>query len=92
MENHARTTIGYETLLTRHFHGYPPPRPLAEIDAEIRSLKEKIQRLLREVTAFVKAPSFVNGFRPARRSWAYIPTSNATVEWALTALKSCTDC
>jgi hypothetical protein len=27
-----------------------PPRPLEEIDAEIRALEEEIQRLLREVT------------------------------------------
>jgi hypothetical protein len=30
---------------------YVPPRPLAEIDAEIRALEEEIQKLLGEVTA-----------------------------------------
>ena len=49
--DHARTKIGYEIPLTRHFYRYVPPRPLAEIDAEIRVLEEEIQRLLREVTA-----------------------------------------
>ena len=48
---HARTKIGYEIPLTRQFHRYVPPRPLAEIDAEIRVLEEEIQGLLREVTA-----------------------------------------
>jgi type I restriction enzyme M protein len=49
--DHARTKIGYEIPLTRHFYRYAPPRPLEEIDAEIRALEEEIQRLLREVTA-----------------------------------------
>ena len=49
--DHARTRIGYEIPLTRQFYRYVPPRPLAEIDAEIRALEEEIQRLLREVTA-----------------------------------------
>jgi len=47
----AKTKVGYEILLTRQFHRYVPPRPLEEIDAEIQTLEEEIQRLLREVTA-----------------------------------------
>jgi len=49
--DHAKTKIGYEIPLTRQFYRYTPPRPLAEIDAEIRALEEEIQRLLREVTS-----------------------------------------
>jgi type I restriction enzyme M protein len=48
--DHAKTKIGYEIPLTRHFYKYVPPRPLAEIDAEIRALEEEIQGLLSEVT------------------------------------------
>jgi len=48
--DHAKAKIGYEIPLTRHFYRYVPPRPLAEIDAEIKALEEEIQRLLREVT------------------------------------------
>jgi len=48
--DHARTKIGHEIPLTRHFYRYVPPRPLDEIDAEIRALEREIQRLLREVT------------------------------------------
>ncbi len=44
-----KTKIGYEIPLTRHFYKYVPPRPLAEIDAEIKALEEEIQELLREV-------------------------------------------
>ena len=48
--DHAKTRIGYEISLTRHFYRYVPPRPLEEIDAEIRALEAEIQRLLLEVT------------------------------------------
>ena len=49
--DHTKTRIGYEIPLTRHFYRYVPPRPLEEIDAEIRVLEEEIQELLREVAA-----------------------------------------
>ena len=48
--DHTKTRIGYEIHLTRHFYTYVPPRPLAEIDAEIKQLEAEIQVLLREVT------------------------------------------
>jgi type I restriction enzyme M protein len=48
--DHDKTKIGYEIPLTRHFYKYIPPRPLEEIDAEIKSLETEIQSLLREVT------------------------------------------
>ena len=35
--------------MTRHFYKYVPPRPLEEIDAEIKALESDIQRLLAEV-------------------------------------------
>jgi type I restriction enzyme M protein len=47
--DHERTKIGYEIPLTRHFYRYVPPRPLEEIDAEIKSLEDEIQRLLAKV-------------------------------------------
>lgn len=48
--DHAKTKIGYEIPLTRHFYRYVGPRPLEEIDAEIRALEEEIQELVSEVT------------------------------------------
>jgi type I restriction enzyme M protein len=48
--DHDKTKIGYEIPLTRHFYKYVPPRPLAEIDTEIKALEAEIQELLREVT------------------------------------------
>ncbi|GAA2723963.1 class I SAM-dependent DNA methyltransferase [Actinocorallia aurantiaca] len=45
----GRTKIGYEIPFTRHFYTYTPPRPLAEIDAELKELESQIQALLSEV-------------------------------------------
>jgi len=45
-----KTKIGYEIPLTRHFYKYTPPRPLAEIDAEIKQLEVEIHSLIREAT------------------------------------------
>ena len=41
--------LGYEISFNRHFHKYTPPRPLAEIDADLKAAEEEIARLLREV-------------------------------------------
>jgi type I restriction enzyme M protein len=46
----GKTKVGYEIPFTRHFYVYTPPRPLAEIDAELRELESQIQKLLGEVT------------------------------------------
>jgi type I restriction enzyme M protein len=46
----SKTKIGYEIPLTRYFYKYVPPRPLAEIDVEIKELEVEIQKLLKEVT------------------------------------------
>ena len=42
----ARRKVGYEIPFTRHFYVYTPPRPLAEIDAELRELEEQIHGML----------------------------------------------
>ena len=42
--------VGYEINFNRHFYKYTPPRPLEEIDADLKEAEEKIMRLLREVT------------------------------------------
>jgi type I restriction enzyme M protein len=49
--DHTKTKIGYEIPLTRHFYKYVPPRPLEEIDAELRALEYDIQALLGSVTS-----------------------------------------
>ncbi|TYO98560.1 type I restriction enzyme M protein [Geothermobacter ehrlichii] len=42
--------VGYEINFNRYFYKYVPPRPLEEIDAELRQVEREIQDLLREVT------------------------------------------
>jgi type I restriction enzyme M protein len=41
--------VGYEINFNRYFYTYTPPRPLEEIDAELKQVEEEILRLLREV-------------------------------------------
>jgi type I restriction enzyme M protein len=48
--DYTKTRLGYEIPLTRHFYKYLPPRPLEEIDAEIKALEAEIQKLISEVT------------------------------------------
>ncbi|AGW13148.1 N-6 DNA methylase [Megalodesulfovibrio gigas] len=47
----SKTRIGYEIPLTRHFYKYTPPRPLAEIEAEIKTLEREIMAMLGEGAA-----------------------------------------
>lgn len=49
--DHDKTKVGYEINFNRHFYRYTPPRPLAEIDADLKRAEEEILRLLREVAA-----------------------------------------
>ncbi len=42
--------VGYEINFNRYFYVYTPPRPLVEIDADLKRAEDEILRLLREVT------------------------------------------
>jgi type I restriction enzyme M protein len=42
--------IGYEINFNRYFYRYTPPRPLEEIEADIRAIEGDIVRMLSEVT------------------------------------------
>jgi type I restriction enzyme M protein len=46
----AKDKVGYEINFNRHFYKYTSPRPLEEIDAELKEAETEILRLLREVT------------------------------------------
>ncbi|WP_419838482.1 hypothetical protein [Candidatus Poriferisodalis sp.] len=48
---HAKSRIGCETPLNRHFCGYEPPRLLEVIEADLKTLEAEIGQLLAEVTA-----------------------------------------
>jgi type I restriction enzyme M protein len=47
---HAKTKVGYEIPLNRHFYRYEPPRALETIEADIKGLEQEIMTLLAEVT------------------------------------------
>jgi type I restriction enzyme M protein len=49
--------VGYETNFNRYFYRYTPPRPLEEIEADIRSIETDIVRMLAEVTGSSSAQS-----------------------------------
>jgi type I restriction enzyme M protein len=45
--DYAKTKVGYEIPLNRHFYVYNPPRPLLEIEADITALEGEIAGLLK---------------------------------------------
>ena len=49
--DYAKTKIGYEIPINRHFYVYKPPRPLAEIEADIQALEGEIAGLLKGLVA-----------------------------------------
>ncbi len=44
-----KTKVGYEIPFNRHFYVFQPPRPLAEIDKELKQVIGRIQTMLSEV-------------------------------------------
>ena len=49
--DHDKTKVGYEIPFTRHFYRYTPPRPLDDIQKDLRGLVTEIQAMLAEVGA-----------------------------------------
>jgi type I restriction enzyme M protein len=46
----AKTKVGYEIPLNRHFYIYEPPRPLEDIEKDIKSSEQDIIRMINGVT------------------------------------------
>jgi len=44
--DHDKTKIGYEIPFNRHFYVFAPPRPLAEIDAELKTVTDRILAMI----------------------------------------------
>ncbi len=44
--DHDKTKVGYEIPFNRHFYVFQPPRPLAEIDAELKTVTDKILTMI----------------------------------------------
>lgn len=49
--DHSKTKVGYEIPFNRHFYTYVPPRPLEDIERDIKAIEQDILRMLAEVTA-----------------------------------------
>ena len=49
--DHDTTRTGYEVPFNRHFYVFEPPRPLAEIDAELAKVTTRMQCMLAELSA-----------------------------------------
>lgn len=46
----SKTKVGYEIAFTRQFYKYEPPRPLDQIDGDIKASQQRILELITEVT------------------------------------------
>jgi type I restriction enzyme M protein len=46
-----KTKVGYEIPFNRHFYVFKPPRPLAEIDAELKGVTDRILTMINGLTA-----------------------------------------
>ena len=49
--DHEKTKVGYEIPFNRHFYVFKPPRPLAEIDADLKQVTDRILVMLGGLTA-----------------------------------------
>jgi type I restriction enzyme M protein len=48
--DHDKTKIGYEIPFNRHFYVFKPPRELAEIDAELKGVTDRIVKMIGELS------------------------------------------
>jgi type I restriction enzyme M protein len=48
--DHDKTKVGYEIPFNRHFYVFKPPRPLAEIDAELKGVTDRILTMIGGLT------------------------------------------
>jgi type I restriction enzyme M protein len=45
-----KTKVGYEIPFNRHFYVFKPPRPLSEIDAELKGVTDRIVKMIGELS------------------------------------------
>ena len=49
--DHEKTKVGYEIPFNRHFYVFKPPRPLKEIDTELKGVTDKILTMIQGLSA-----------------------------------------
>jgi type I restriction enzyme M protein len=87
----TKTKVGYEISFNRYFYTYTPPRPLAEIEAELRQIEREVAEMLGGMAEWlgprVEWGRVMSGvaFTPGDREvpWRYI----ASDTWPLTPIK-----
>ena len=45
----SKTKVGYEINFNRYFYKYTPPRPLEEIEADLKQIENEIAGMLAEM-------------------------------------------
>jgi len=48
--DHEKTQVGHEIPFNRHFYVFQPPRPLSEIDAELKGVTDRILKMIGGLT------------------------------------------
>ena len=48
--DHEKTQVGYEIPFNRHFYVFQPPRPLSEIDTELKACTDRILKMIGGLT------------------------------------------
>jgi type I restriction enzyme M protein len=48
--DHEKTQVGYEIPFNRHFYVFQPPRPLSEIDDELKGVTDRILKMIGGLT------------------------------------------
>jgi type I restriction enzyme M protein len=43
--------VGYEIPFSRHFYVFKPPRPLTEIDADLKQSTDRILKMIQQLSA-----------------------------------------
>jgi type I restriction enzyme M protein len=61
-----KTKVGYEIPFNRHFYVFKPPRPLAEIDAELKGVTDRILTMIGGLTFFKTGTSTRFSFRSVK--------------------------
>jgi len=49
--DNEKTRVGYEIPFNRHFYVFKPPRPLSEIDAELKVVTDRIVKMIGRLSA-----------------------------------------
>jgi type I restriction enzyme M protein len=49
--DHEKTKVGYEIPFNRHFYVFEPPRELAEIDADLKKVTDRIKQMIEGLSA-----------------------------------------